>query len=114
MVTITDQIMTQAGRGPLTVVPDDFPKRRTDRAKQRIPPLAWRVQNHEQRQRSLTRFTCALLAIALTKRLLNRFTHSIDRTLGRPKRIQRTLAGLKHSARPIDRLADDKDRVGEA
>src|SRR5215470_16019067 len=97
MVTITDQIMTQAGRGPLTVVPDDFSKRRTDRAKKRIPQLARRVQNNEQWQFSLTRFT-----------------HSIDGTLGRPKGIQRTLATLKRCGHPSDRLADDKDGVGEA
>src|SRR5215475_7894537 len=114
MVTITDQLMTQAGRGPLTVVPDDFLKRRTDRAKKRIPQLARRVQNNEQWQFSLTRFTCALLTMALTKGLLNRFTHSIDGTLGRPKGIQRTLATLKRCGHPSDRLADDKDGVGEA
>src|SRR5262249_36865192 len=71
-------------------------------------------QNNEQRPLSLTRFTRVLLTVALKQRLLNRFTHSIDSTLGRLKRIHRTLAALKRSARPIVRLADDKDRVGEA
>src|SRR5262249_8109573 len=51
---------------------------------------------------------------ALTKGLLNRFTHSIDGTLGRPKGIQRTLATLKRCGHPSDRLADDKDGVGAA